>query len=122
MKKAMMILLAATLMVLASVKLWAHGDDKTSDQNLTGEVVCLNCYLAHGGQGNVHVKCAKQCFVKGLPVGLKVGEKLYLLVGEKHGTANKMMAPYAGKQVTVSGHLFEQEGMSMFEVEKVKKN
>jgi hypothetical protein len=32
------------------------------------------------------------------------------------------MAPYAGKQVTVSGHLFEQEGMSMFEVEEVKKN
>ena len=100
---------------------WAHDDDKTPDQSLTGEVVCLSCYLGHGGEGEIHAKCAKQCFAKGLPVGLKVGEKLYLLVGEHHGTANKLMASYAGKQVTVSGHVFEQKGMSMFEVEKVGK-
>ncbi len=114
-------LLVGLMMLNGAGLVCAHDDDKTPDQSLTGEVVCLSCYLGHGGMGSVHAKCAKQCFTKGLPVGLKVGEKLYLLVGEHHGTANKTMASYAGKQVTVSGHVFEQEGMSMFEVEKVEK-
>lgn len=100
---------------------WAHDDDKTPDQSLTGEVVCLSCYLGHGGMGAVHAKCAKQCFAKGLPVGLKVGNKLYLAVGEHHGTGGKMLSPYAGKEVTVTGHVFDQEGMSMVEIESVKK-
>ena len=121
MKKTMVLFAVVAFMMLGSGRLWAHDDDKTPDQSLTGEVICLSCYLSHGGQGDVHAKCAKQCFAKGLPVGLKVGEKLYLLVGEHHGTANKEMGSYAGKQVTVSGHVFEQEGMSMFEVEKVEK-
>gem|GEM_PF-2694199 len=114
-------LLLGTLMLGGTGFVWAHNDDKTPDQSLTGEVVCLSCYLGHGGMGDIHAKCAKQCFAKGLPVGLKVGEILYLVVGERHGTANKMLEAYAGKQVTVSGHVFEQEGMSMVEVEKVEK-
>ena len=120
MKKTMVLFAVVAFMMLGSGRLWAHDDDKTPDQSLTGEVVCLSCYLSHGGQGDIHAKCAKQCFAKGLPVGLKVGDKLYLVVGEHHGTANKMLSTYAGKQVTVSGHVFEQEGMSMVEVESVK--
>ncbi len=121
MKKILALLAVVVFMAVGGRSLWAHDDDKTPDQSLTGEVVCLSCYLGHGGMGDIHAKCAKQCFAKGLPVGLKVGDKLYLLVGEKHGTVNKMMAAYAGKQVAVTGHVFQQEGMSMFEVEKVEK-
>lgn len=121
MKKVLSLFAVMAFLMFGGKNLWAHDDDKTPDQSLTGEVVCLSCYLGHGGMGDVHAKCAKQCFTKGLPVGLKVGEKLYLLVGEHHGTANKMMASYAGKQVTLSGHVLEQEGMSMMEVEKVEK-
>lgn len=120
MKKTLALFAVVAFMTLSGGSLWAHDDDKTPDQSLTGEVVCLSCYLSHGGQGDIHAKCAKQCFAKGLPVGLKVGDQLYLLVGEKHGTPNKMMAAYAGKQVTVTGHVFQQEGMGMMEVESVK--
>lgn len=120
--KKITVLLAMTLFLsLGGRGLWAHGDEKTPDQSLTGEVVCLSCYLGHGGAGEIHAKCAKQCFAKGLPVGLKVGEKLYLLVGEKHGSVNKTMSSYAGKQVTVIGHVSEQEGMSMMTVESIEK-
>jgi hypothetical protein len=121
MKKILVVSVAAIFLCLGSVRLWAHDDDKTPDQTLTGEVVCLSCYLGHGGMGDIHAKCAKRCFAKGLPVGLKVGDQLYLLVGEKHGTVNKKMSSYAGKQVTVTGHVMHQEGMSMLEVEKVEK-
>ncbi|HJT24717.1 MAG TPA: heavy metal-binding domain-containing protein [bacterium] len=120
MKKILALFSITAFLVLGAGNLWAHDDDKTPDQSLTGEVVCLSCYLSHGGQGDIHAKCAKQCFTKGLPVGLLVGNQLYLLVGEKHGTVNKMMNAYAGKQVTVSGHVFQQEGMNMMEVESVK--
>jgi len=109
-------------MVFLGGSVWAHDDDKSKDQALTGEVVCLSCYLGHGGMGEVHAKCAKQCFKNGLPIGLKVGDKLYLAVGEHHGTANQMLSSYAGKQVTVSGHVVEEEGMSMIEVESVAKS
>ena len=121
MKKFLMEMTLCLALTFGAGVLWAHEDGKNPDRSLTGEVVCLSCYLGHGGEGEVHAKCAKQCFGKGLPVGLKVGEQLYLLVGEKHGTANKMMASYAGKQVTVSGHVSQQEGMSMMTVESVKK-
>ena len=121
MEKILALFVVLVFLVSGGVKLWAHDDDKTPDQSLTGEVVCLSCYLGHGGEGDAHAKCAKQCSAKGLPVGLKVGDKLYLAIGEHHGTANKLLSPYAGKQVTVSGHVFEQGGMSMVEVEKVEK-
>lgn len=121
MKKILALFAVVLLMALGGGNIWAHDDDKTPDQSLTGEVVCLSCYLSHGGQGDIHAKCAKQCFAKGLPVGLKVGDQLYLLVGEKHSTANKMMGAYAGKQVTVTGHVVQQEGMNMMGAESVKK-
>ena len=121
MKKVIVLWVMALLLSWVGGGLWAHGDDKTPDQSLTGEVVCLSCYLGHGAMGDIHAKCAKQCFAKGLPVGLKVGEKLYLLVGEKHGTVNKMMSSRAGKQVTVTGHISEQDGMRMMTVETVEK-
>jgi hypothetical protein len=116
-----MFLVVAMLMILGSVKLWAHEDDEMPDQKLTGEVVCVSCYLAHDGEGDLHAKCAKKCFSKGLPMGLKVSDKLYLVVGEGHETANKMLSVYAGQQVTVTGHVLEKDGMSMIEVETVKK-
>ena len=94
-------------------------DAKPASQTLTGEVVCLTCYLGHGGSGADHAACGKTCISKGLPVGLKVGDKLYLAIGKRHSTANKMLASYAGKQVTVDGYVSEGNGMSMVEVEKV---
>ncbi len=121
MRQLMTGLLVVTLMILISVKLWAHGDDATPNQVLTGEVVCVSCYLAHDGIGEDHAKCAKKCFQKGMPMGLKVGNKLYLVVGEGHASANAMLSAYAGEKVTVSGHLLEKDGMSMIEIESIQK-
>ncbi len=113
--------LAAVLAVMAwgSRGLWA-AEGNSSSQKLTGEVVCLSCYLGHGAEGEKHAKCAKQCFKKGLPIGLKVGDKLYLAVGAHHGTAD-MLIPYTGRQVSVSGRVVQNGGMNMVEVESVQK-
>lgn len=121
MKKIPAFLVVAVFLIFCGRSAWAHEDAKTTDQSLTGEVVCLSCYLGHGAMGEDHAACAKQCFKKGMPVGLKVGDKLYLVVGEHHDTANDILVPYAGKQVMVTGHVFEQDGMSMVKVEKIGK-
>ncbi len=97
----------------------AAADTKPAVQSLTGEVVCLTCYLGHGASGADHAACGKTCISKGLPVGLKVGDKLYLAIGKRHSTANKALAKYAGQQVTVDGYVSEGDGMSMVEVQKV---
>ncbi len=119
MKKLLALLAVIVFLALGGRSLWAHGDDNTPDQTLTGEVVCVSCYLAHDGEGEEHAKCAKKCFAKGMPIGLKVGDKLYLAAGEGHESANKMLGAYAGLQVSVTGHVMEKDGMSMVEVETI---
>ncbi len=122
MKKILALLAVVGCLMFVGKTVWADGAaNKTADQSLTGEVVCISCYLGHGATGEAHAKCAAQCFKKGLPIGLKVGDKLYLVVGAHHGTASKMMASLAGQQVTVTGHVTEQDGMSMVEVSKAEK-
>lgn len=119
MKKAiwlMVLLLAGTW----SGGVWAH-EDPGPVQKLTGEVVCLSCYLGHGAMGDIHASCGKQCIGKGLPAGLKVGDKLYLLVGQKHTMVNAKLSRHVGRQVVVTGQVHQQDGMSLMEVEKVEK-
>jgi hypothetical protein len=115
-----MIVASMLMMFLALGTMGSWADDKAADKTLKGEVVCLSCYLNHGAMGEKHAKCGKQCASNGLPMGLKVGGKLYLIVGEHHGTAKKLVSSYIGKEVTVVGHVYEKDGMSMVEVESVK--
>jgi hypothetical protein len=90
-------------------------------QTFTGEVMDLACYLQHpeSGQGAEHAACAAQCINKGLPAGLKVGTKLYLLVGKGHDSIADKLAPLAGKQAKITGHLLEKEGLPAIIVHEV---
>ncbi len=110
------------LILLAGVgTIWARGEEKeTKEVALAGEVVDVNCYLIHGGEGKEHASCAKQCFQKGLPVALLSKGQLYLAIGMKHTPANKLLAPFAGKNVVVKGRVFKGEGLMMVEVRDVQ--
>lgn len=82
---------------------------------LKGEIIDLVCYIDHEALGAEHAACAKTCIESGLPVGLRTEDgKVYLLVGE-HKPANKMLAAYAAKTVTVKGKLAVRDGISMIE-------
>lgn len=89
----------------------AHGD-AAKPVTVVGEVIDLACYLQHPktGQGAEHAQCARQCINKGLPAGLKVGEKLYLLLGSGHDAIVNKVAPLAGKQATVTGTIITRDG------------
>jgi len=89
---------------------------------IQGEVMDLFCYLSHPetGKGPSHAKCAKQCIEKGIPVGIRTREGvLYLAVSSDHSAANKMLAPHAGKMVTVEGSVKEHDGMKLIQIKKV---
>lgn len=94
-----------------------HGDmDKQVE--LQGEVLDLYCFMKHPdtGQGADHAKCARTCINKGLPIGFKVGDEVYLIVGHDHESAAEMVAPFAGKQARLKGMLVTHHGVQAIEI------
>lgn len=113
MRSLLMLSLMFAMPAVAHAK-GAHGHDEAAKSvTLVGEVIDLACYLQHPktGQGPEHAQCARQCINKGLPAGLKVGDKLYLLLGAGHDGIVDKVAPLAGKQVTVTGSIITRDGL-----------
>ncbi len=91
------------------------------NQTVKGEVVDLMCYLDHGAKGAGHADCAKTCIKSGGPVGLLTEDnQLYLLIGD-HKPANKELAAYAAKTITVKGKVVERNGMKMIANVEIQK-
>src|SRR2546422_8428661 len=59
-----------------------------SDVTLTGEIVDLACYIAHGAKGPDHAVCAAKCAEMGQPVGLAASDgKMYILLADHADTS-----------------------------------
>lgn len=99
-----------------------HGDSK-GEITLVGEVLDLYCYMKHPaeGQGLDHVKCAKSCIRKGLPIGFLADGEVYVIIGKEHESARDMVVSFAGKQARLSGTLIEHDGVKAIEIEKIEK-
>ncbi|MBI4341651.1 MAG: hypothetical protein HY598_05155 [Candidatus Omnitrophica bacterium] len=100
----------------------ASGAGVTGEQTLTGEVTDVFCYLSHPqeGLGPTHAGCAKKCINSGLPVAIKVGERLYLATMADHNPANQQLASLAGQQVTVRGNVLERDGQWLIAISSVE--
>src|SRR5206468_2467322 len=105
----------------------AHGghDEKSEAEEgkavtMTGEVMDLGCYMQHPetGQGPEHAGCGKMCVNKGIPAGLKVDKRLYLLLAEGHVSVADLVAKLVGQKTTVQGKLIDRDGMSAIIVSK----
>jgi hypothetical protein len=139
MKKSLWIL-AALGLVLAATSVVALADEKTetkaaeaaekapaakaapaAEATFTGEVLDLTCYASHPetGSGEAHASCAKTCLEKGLPAGLLVGDKVYLLVMKDHSAPNKTFASLAAQKVTVKGIAKDVNGTQILTVTQV---
>ena len=126
MRGVMRWLMAVTLAVVPAMA-WAHEGEEhetmaAGEQELIGEVVDVTCYLGHGkeGLGAGHADCARKCIKNGLPVAIKVGDKLYLATKADHTAANEMLAQYAGQQVEVHGQVLEGDGQRMITISSVE--
>ena len=107
--------------MFCSVSAFAHEEHEAmgGTQTVTGEVVDLACYLGHGASGAAHQECAQKCIASGLPVGIKSGNQLYLVMASDHTPANKTLAPLAAKTVVAEGEVSERDGVHLLALKKV---
>ena len=72
---------------------------------LSGMLVDTNCYLKYGYGEDDHDSvraCGRDCLKGGVPAGLVVDGKLYVIVFPSH-----VFADFVGDTVELSGYLFE---------------
>lgn len=86
---------------------------------LVGEVIDLTCYASHAGEGAKHAKCALDCIKKGNPVAILSKGLLYAVISSDHESPNTKLAPFAGKQVVVTGEQSEKAGMHFIDLQTV---
>ena len=130
-------LMVAALMMVA-LPLWAgaqqghaghggdmepHGDEAMKSVTFEGEVLDMYCFMKHpaDGQGAEHAKCATNCINQGLPIGFKVGDDVYLIIGKGHNSAAEMVAGYAGQTSRLKGTLIHHHGMMAIEIDSIEK-
>jgi len=100
-----------------------HEATAPGERVLTGEVVDVMCYLSHGaeGLGPAHAGCGKKCIQSGLPVAIKVGDRLYLAAMADHSPANAKLADLTGQQVEVHGTVMEKDGQHLIAISSIEK-
>jgi len=122
MSKRLMALLAilAVVALYSVVNLHAADMAMSSNGSWTGEVVDVACYAAKGAKGTGHQECGAKCVKAGLPVGLLVGDTVYLLIGADHKPMNDQLAEHVTHTVTVTGEKFESKGANVIAVKDFK--
>ena len=110
--------LALVAMIMGAV---AFAEEAKTEEakpvTLTGEVIDLYCYSDHQASGAEHAKCATSCITKGIPVGFLTADgTMYVIVGKDHAPANAEVAPFAGKQSTITGKVSEAKGMKTIQL------
>lgn len=121
------------VLCLAAHTAWAHeehaggaheqvAENTGKEETLTGEVVDTFCYLSHGaeGLGKGHAECARKCIKQGLPVAIRVGDRLYLAAMANHQPANQALGALAGTQVTVHGTVMERDGQHLISITRIE--
>ncbi|HEV8703177.1 MAG TPA: hypothetical protein VGV60_18050 [Candidatus Polarisedimenticolia bacterium] len=106
----------------ASIIVRAHGG-AAADVTLGGEILDLACYVAHGGRGPDHQKCALKCAEQGQPIGLLGSDgKIYVLFADHaDGSAYGKARMLAGSNVEIKGEPASKGGINGLTVHDVKK-
>ena len=107
-------LFCLSLMSMGMVALAGEGEET----KVTGEIVDLSCYVAHGASGEKHRKCAQGCINKGLPMGILTAEGDVYLLMEDHDKADAYATAkgHAADKVEITGVMFEKGGMKGLQV------
>lgn len=106
---AALLLLAADGLVPADT---GHGGGTATV--VRGEILDLACYVAHGGKGPEHAKCALKCAEQGQPIGLLADDgKVYVLFADHaDGTAFGKAKRLAGKRAEIRGETAARDGIT----------
>lgn len=108
------LVLALFAVTPAAGRAMAHENAGAANLTVTGEIVDLACYIAHGGKGAQHAKCALKCAEQGQPLGLLAADgKVYLLMADHADlTAFNKAKTLAGEQVEIKGEAVTRDGIT----------
>jgi hypothetical protein len=112
--------ISAFLLVLVILTAIGSSIASAAEGSWTGEVVDVACTVSKGVSGAEHADCGSQCVKSGLPVGLMVGDTIYILVGADHKTMNESLAAHVGHNITVTGSKSESKGTNVITVKDFK--
>jgi hypothetical protein len=106
-KKILMILVLLSLtegFVFADESVNKDTDSKAKTITVRGTLVDSSCYFEEGQKGDEHDSmeaCGKNCLISGVPAGVLVGDKVYILIFPA-----KAFADYVGKNVEIKGEAY----------------
>ena len=98
----------------------------TGTRTVTGPVVCLVCYARNNANtGSDHDSgrvCAEACVKwEGNPVGVVAADgKVYQLAGGLVAKNNAKVSPHVAHKVTVTGEVYDKDGMTMLRADDLK--
>lgn len=99
------------------------GDAVTSEKKLKGKLVDISCYLTHDSSSPAHKACAKDCALKGLPMGILAEDGLiYQIIPIGHlepKKTNETLIDYLEEQVVIEGIVSEKNGMRVVMISKI---
>ncbi|MCX7778286.1 MAG: hypothetical protein N2381_09580 [Armatimonadetes bacterium] len=100
----------------------AFAQQSKKASTVTGEVVCLTCYLSHGAKGEGHAKCAATCINKGLPMGIltKDGKLFVAIEDHANAAAYQQLKKFAAKIVTATGIIASRNNTTGIAIQKVE--
>jgi hypothetical protein len=90
---------------------------KPESKAIQGELIDTYCYSSGGAKGEGHAKCAAKCMSSGIPAGILVDGKVWVL-----GTNPKPLAQYAAKTIRVTGTMDEDTHMLLPKTIEVNEN
>src|SRR5262245_7078902 len=95
-------------------------------RTVTGQVVCLVCYARNnantGSDHDTGRVCAEACIKwEGNPVGIVATDgKVYQLAGGVVANNNAKAAQHIAHKVTVTGEVYDKDGMTMMRADDLK--
>jgi hypothetical protein len=108
------------LVLMLSSQAWAHeGHHAAKPKRLVGEVIDITCFVDHDGSGEKHAACAQKCIAAGNPVGLLVGDVVYLVVLGSHEPPGGRLAEFAGRKVVATGRVMVRNGLHILDLDTV---
>jgi hypothetical protein len=102
---------AALTMIVWSPSVSAAMEEKT----IKGEVIDMKCHKGKGHEG-----CATQCVRRGEAAGIKVGDEVYMIVGDFTNDKNAKLVEFVAKDVEATGEIGEADGHKTIKVSAIK--
>jgi hypothetical protein len=119
----------AAAAVLAGAGLWSAPPIQAQTQGrmvrITGEIIDTFCHVTEimFASGTAHYQCAVWCAVGGIPVSVKTEDgEIYMVLRideDDTSVANPRLIRIQGSEATVSGELFERDGVKYLLVTQV---